>query len=84
MLYAICYAVPCQDINDKKAMVAGLKQRDVDPEIFLRAHAHVMEVHPTLSRPLSKPLSKSLSRPLSKPLSRPYLGPYLGLIQSPI
>ncbi len=32
-----------KDLNDKKAMVAGLKQRDVDPEIFLRAHPHVMK-----------------------------------------
>jgi len=30
------------EINDKKAMVASLKQVDVDPEIFLRAKPEVM------------------------------------------
>ncbi len=31
------------EINDKKAMVASLKQVDVDPEIFLRAKPQVMK-----------------------------------------
>lgn len=31
------------ELNDKKAMVAALKQSDVDPEIFLRAKPQVMK-----------------------------------------
>ena len=31
-----------KDINDKKAMVASLKQVDVDPDTFLRAKPQVM------------------------------------------
>jgi protein tyrosine/serine phosphatase len=38
------------DINDSKALVAGLKQVDVDPNIFLRAFPEVMEQSLTFVR----------------------------------